>query len=670
MSSQEKKDRFILQAGILAAAGIICRIIGILYRSPLTGIIGDEGNGYYSSAYNIYTIILLVSSYSIPSAISKVIAGKLALKEYRNAHRVFYCALLYVVVIGGIASLFTFFGAGLLVQSNSVPVLRVFAPTIFFSGLLGVLRGYFQAHRTMFQTSVSQILEQILNAAVSIGAALLFISMVESSGDTVRAMYGAAGSALGTGFGVLTALLFMLAVYGLNRKMIRKRMKRDTAHPVESYSSIFKVIVSMVTPIILSTFIYNLSTSLNQTIYARIMEFIKGVEETEIATMYGIFAGKAVVIANIPIALASAMSAAMIPSISGAHATGDEKGAKAKVSVAIRTTMLISIPSAAGLIVLARPVTQLLFPQPASLEEASMLLRVLGVTVIFYALSTLTNAVLQAIGRVNLPVINAAAALVVQTAALVCMLLYTDCNLYALAFAMILYSFLMCLLNGWSVRRTLGYKQEVMKTFCKPVMAAILMGFACGGVYRGMYYLLPMNVPALALSIALGAAVYFAAVMALGAVDEGDLRRLPKGHLLVAVGRKCYLLREEIDGEEDDMDGEAAAALPAPDRKAKRPGKPGKKRVRRDAGGKKPGQGKTGERRAGSAGTQKGGPEKAGERREGRPGGKKRKKAGKEPLHPAGKGKKPEGSGSGTAEKPPVKRKNDVNVTKKRGEKP
>ena len=124
------KNSFIMQAGILAAAGIISRIIGLLYRSPLHRVIGDLGLGYYQSAYNYYTIILLISSYSIPSAISKVIAQKLAEKEFRNAHRLFHCALFYVLAVGGAASLFLFFGAGLFVGENAVPVLRTCAPTI------------------------------------------------------------------------------------------------------------------------------------------------------------------------------------------------------------------------------------------------------------------------------------------------------------------------------------------------------------------------------------------------------------------------------------------------------------------------------------------------------------------------------------------------------------
>ena len=187
------KNNFIMQAGILAAAGIISRIIGLLYRGPLQSVIGNLGLGYYQSAYNYYTIILLISSYSIPSAISKAIAQKLGEKEYRNAHRLFH----------GIASLFLFFGAGLFVSGAAVTVLRTFAPTIFVYGILGVLRGYFQAHKSMAQTSVSQILEQIANAVVSVGAAYLLIQMfmgtmevpADQAGRGGRATHGVPASA-------------------------------------------------------------------------------------------------------------------------------------------------------------------------------------------------------------------------------------------------------------------------------------------------------------------------------------------------------------------------------------------------------------------------------------------------------------------------------------------
>lgn len=545
MPKSNKKDGFIMQAGILATAGIIVRIIGILYNSPLTAIIGDEGNGYYTNAYNIYTIILLVSSYSIPSAIAKVIAQKLAIREYRNAHRIFVCALLYVLVIGGIASLFVFFCADLLASGNSAMVLRVLSPTIFFYGILGVLRGYFQAHKTMMQTSVSQILEQIINAAVSIGMAYVFIQMVSEESGTTRAIYGAMGGAIGTGAGVLVALLFMWGVYGMNRKMIHRRIDRDHSANEDSYGAILKMIMLVVTPFILSTFVYNASTSVNQTLYMRIMMHIKGIAEAEAASLYSALA-KAVKVSNIPIALASAMSAAILPGIAGDFSQGKLKEARTKVSKAMRMTMLISIPAAVGIGILAEPIMWVLYPQPDSIVMASRLLMVLAASVVFYAMSTLSNAVLQGVGKLNAPVINAAISLVIQTALLFVLLMYTDLGLYSLAIVTVLYSLLMCIFNGLSVRKQLHYKQEWDKTFLRPIVASLVMGIVVYGVYQGLYYVTANNLISLAAAICIGGGLYFVLIIKWRVLGEAELKGFPKGAFLVSIARKTGLIKTEV----------------------------------------------------------------------------------------------------------------------------
>lgn len=543
MGEKNKNNSFIMQAGILAAAGILCKIIGILYRSPLTSIIGDLGNGYYSTAYNIYAIILLVSSYSIPSAISKVIAQRLALREYKNAHRIFRCSLLYVIIVGGIASLFTYFGAGLLVEEHSVTVLRIFAPTIFFSGLLGVFRGYFQSHKTMVQTSISQILEQIANAVISILAAYLLMKSVSGTDTTEQAIQGAMGSAMGTGSGVLIALLFMVCMYLLNRKVIQRRIAKDESTSLLSYRQIFGLIIFMVTPVILSTFIYNFSTSLNQTIYTNVMKNIDGFTSEQIAISYGIFSGKAVVISNIPIAIASAISAAMIPNISGTYAREDMKATNRLIERAIRSTMMIAIPAAVGLFVLAKPVVTLLFPQPDSIELATMLLRGLCVTVVFYSLSTLTNAILQGIGKVNKPVGNAASALVVQTIVLVVLLLVTDWNLNCLVIATIVYSFLMCVFNQRSVYKALGYQNEYMKSYVMPFLVSVFMGAVAWGVYQGCNAIIGSNVISLMIAIGLAVIAYFAGILKTGVVSAKELESMPKGKLLASIARKLRLVQ-------------------------------------------------------------------------------------------------------------------------------
>ncbi len=543
MARKSSKNNYLKQAGILAVAGIICRIIGILYRSPLTSIIGDEGNGYYTSAYNIYTIILLLSSYSIPSAVSKIIASKLALKEYRNAHRIFRCALIYVCVIGGAASLFTLFGAELFLEGEAAVVLRVFSPTIFLSGFVGVLRGYFQAHGSMIQTSFSQILEQILNAVISILAANLLIDLVTSKSTTAQAIYGAAGSALGTGSGVVAALLFMLFVYAINRKMIYTRIAKDRHRYVDSYGDILRGMLSTVTPIIMSTFIYNFSTSFNQTVYSKVMIYARGLSLSQTATSYGIFAGKAMVIINIPIALASSLSSAMIPTISASSALGDQAATRRKVVNAMWTTMLIAIPSAVGLAVLAKPIMQLLFPQKDSLDMAAKLLAMIAVTVVFYSLSTLSNGILQGIGQVKLPVRNAAIALAVQTVLLVVLLMFTELDLYALVICLIVYSFMMCVLNSISVRHCIGVGENFKTMFLMPAIAAAIMGAAAKGTYMGMQVFVSSNIICLVPSLLVAVIVYFVAALMIGAVGREQLLNLPKGQLIVRVAEKCHLLR-------------------------------------------------------------------------------------------------------------------------------
>ena len=539
--TKERKDNFVVQAGILAMAGIIVRIIGLLYRSPLAEIIGDEGNGYYSFAYNIYTIILLISSYSIPSAIAKVMAQRIAFGEYRNAHRLFRCALLYVVVVGLIGSGVAYFCAPFLVVENAVPVLRIFAPTIFFSGLLGVLRGYFQAQRTMVPTSVSQILEQILNACVSVFAAWLFIHLMSGNDTTQKAIRGASGSAIGTGCGVVAALLFMLFIYLRRRKSIMEEIANDQTEHEESYKELFKVILLVVTPFILSTFIYNLSTSLNQTIYSELMMSVKNMSEETVATMYGIFAGKSVVITNIPIAFGSAMAAALIPGVSAAYAKKNMEASRSKVNLAIKVTMLISIPSSVGLFVLAHPIVKLLFPQKASLDTAVAVLRVLAISVVFYGLSTLTNAVLQGIGKVNLPVWHALAALIVQVVVLVVLLVFTDMNLYALAIANICYSLLMCILNSRAVNKYLEYKENAMQTFVRPFFAAACMGLVAYGVYFVFALMMDERI-ALIPALLVAVIVYFIFVIKFRAVTEEELRAIPKGTKLVVAAKRLRLL--------------------------------------------------------------------------------------------------------------------------------
>ena len=544
-----------MQAGILAMASMIVRVIGLLYRAPLTAIIGDEGNGYYGTAYNIYTIILMVSSYSMPSAISKLMAQKLAVGEYRNANRVFRCALTYGVLVGLVGSGLLFFGARFLVPDVAVCVLQVFAPTVFLFGILGSMRGYFQARGSMVPTSVSQILEQLANAVVSIAAAWLLMQTAVGADPTRRAQLGAMGSALGTGAGVLIALLFMVFCFRRSKEGRKAEILSDATGKEEKYRIFLRDTVLVITPFMLSGVIMNLTTSLNQTIYMRMLIDLKGAGETATTTLYGIFSNKAVVISNIPISIATAVSSAIIPGISAAYARRDETGARRQVGNAIRITSIVAIPSAVGLAVLARPITMLMFPQMESLELASSLLSLLAVTVIFYSISTITNAALQSIGRMNLPLVSAGIALVVQTVVLVLLLRFTDLDVRALVLVSILYSVMIFAVNQYYLRRFLGIRQDVRRDYLQPLVCAALMGAAAKAVYylvsmaaepvenlpKGFYF---RNLAATAAALLAAVLVYGYTMVRSGTVRRKDLLSMPKGQLLVRLMEKLHWLPE------------------------------------------------------------------------------------------------------------------------------
>lgn len=303
------------------------------------------------------------------------------------------------------------------------------------------------------------------------------------------------------------------------------------------------MILQVVLPFIMSTAIYNLSSSLNNKLYSDIMMKFRHAAENLVAADYGVFNGRAMKISNIPIAFSSAMAAAIIPTVSQLVARRQLADARDKTAQAVKTIMLISIPSAVGLFALAKPITWLLFPDEDTIELATRILMALSVSIIFYALSTLSNSILQGIGRVNTPIVNAAIALLLQTAVLVLILCFTDLGIYGVVTATIVYSGLMCVLNQMSMHKALGYRQEIMNTFIIPLIASAFMGAIARVLYEILLMLTGSIIVSAVPSIAVAVAVYFSLVILFKGVTEEELRSMPKGHLLVRVAKKCRLMR-------------------------------------------------------------------------------------------------------------------------------
>ncbi|KAB1439582.1 putative polysaccharide biosynthesis protein [Candidatus Galacturonibacter soehngenii] len=548
MGKRRSESNFIIQGSILAIASVICRLIGIIYRIPLTNIIGNEGNGYYSCAFEVYSIMLLLSSYSLPVAVSKLVSARLAKGEKRNAYRIYKGALIFAGIAGITVSVITYFGADFLAgtlmsQPMSSLALKILAPTLVLSAIMGVLRGYFQGLGTMIPTVFSQIIEQIVNAGVSVAAAFYLFSYGQKLDallftESYAPAYGAAGGTLGTGAGVLFGLLFLLFLALMYKQVINRQIRRDRTRYNESYSDIFLILILTIVPVILSTAIYNINSIIDQGVFNKIM-MIQGNASNDIAELYGVFTGKYKLLTNVPLAIANALAASTVPTLSRALAEGKEHVAVRKISTSIRFTMIIVIPCAVGLTVLASPILQLLFHD--SSELPARLLQIGSISTVLYALSTLTNGILQGLNHMNIPVRNAVISLILHLVALVIMLGVFKWGIYAVVFGNIIFALIMCILNGVAIRKVVDYEQEIKSTFVIPGIAAIFMGVVVYLIYFALFKVVSNSISTL-LAIIIGGIVYFILLVALKGVAREDLERIPKGYILISIVEKFHLM--------------------------------------------------------------------------------------------------------------------------------
>lgn len=548
--SRGKESNFVVQGSILAIASIVVRIIGIVYRIPMINIIGDEGMGYYGTAFNVYNIALLLSSYSLPLAVSKMVSARLANKQYRNAERIFRAALGYATVVGAFTAAVIWFGADFFASKvffmpYAAFALKTLAPTVWIMAYLGVFRGYFQGRGTMVPTACSQVFEQIINAIVSVAAgsylfneALKVEILKNEIGTGYSNAWGAAGGTIGTGSGALTALLFLLLLFSGYKKISVRQIKKDRSGNLESYGEITRILFFTVVPVIVSSAIYNVNSVIDNGLLAA--NFYSLGREEQFASDWGVYTGKYHLLINVPMAVSNALSSSLIPSVSRAVAEGDKKKIRARITAAIRFSMLIAIPSTVGLTVLAGPINNLLFSGDNSLSIQMTLYG--SIAVIFYSLSTVSNAILQGIDKMHLPIIHALTALVLHIGVLEVMALVMDLGIYSMVYANIAFALIMCILNHWAIHRTIGYHQEIKKTFAIPTISAAVMGVCTFGAYKMIYMLLKSNAIATLLSILAAVAVYGVLLIKLKCLNEEELRQMPAGTRLLGIFKKVHLM--------------------------------------------------------------------------------------------------------------------------------
>ena len=536
------KYSIIKQGSILAAASIIVRIIGLLYRIPMANIIGEKAMGIYSAAFEVYNILLILSSYSMPMAVSKLVSIKFNKNEYKNGYLYFCYSMIFSCALGGLASVSLFSNASWIEKNflnnySGISIsLKILAPTILIVSIMGVLRGFFQGSGNMIPTAISQIFEQVINALVSVGAAIYLVELYSEINEI--SAWGAAGGTLGTCIGATCGLLIVLFIMFKNFPQFYLKVKLDTQKPEKVINS-YIIIIMTIIPIILSQTIYQISGVIDITLFNNILGR-KAILGIQISTMQGSYSTLYKILISVPIAISTAFASSIIPSIAASYANKKMDELRVKVDKAILFNMNISIPSTLGLMAFGSPILQLLFPS-YDIDLGKNMLLLGSCAVMFYSYSTTTSTVLQGINKMKIPVLNSLIALIIHVFIIYSCLQFTNMNVYALVIGNIVFPIIVMLLNTIYLRKYLKYNCRVKKMFVIPLLSATTMAFLGRMIYYILMQLTKRNSISLIVSIFISIVIYFFMVIKLQGIREEEILEFPGGATLKKMFNSIHL---------------------------------------------------------------------------------------------------------------------------------
>ncbi len=533
---------FVKGALILGTAGLLSRFLGAGLRVFLAAIMGDEGIGLYQMAYPIYTTLLAISTAGIPIAVSKLVAENIAEKDYNGAYRVFRTSFLILTFLGAVFSLLMYLGANFFVENiakdpRAYYSLVSISPAIFLVAIMSALRGFFQGQQNMMPTALSQLVEQVSRIGVVVFLVLMLIP--------VSLEFAAAGAAFGAVAGALMGLLVLVFIYLRYRGDFRLKMMEQPVDRSFSFLQVIYRILALSLPITLGSLVIPLINLLDLSVVP--LRLAAAGFSTEHATaLYGQLTGMANSVIQFPIILVIALAMSLVPAISEAHTLQNSTLIRSRTEIALRVTLLFSIPASAGLFVLAEPTTVVLFDN----LSAAYPLSILSFGIIFLALYTSTSGILQGMGRPMDPVKNMLLGAAVKLLLSWFLTAEPQINIGGAAFSTVAGFMVASLLNVRRVSVLTRCRLQFGEMFLKPLGASILMAAAAMLIYRMLFALVVVQFSermaqgvALFSSIALSAAVYVLVLFLIGGVRREDLQAIPRlGPFLIKVARRFRLM--------------------------------------------------------------------------------------------------------------------------------
>lgn len=532
---EKSKHSFVKGALILTIAGIISKILGAIYRIPLGQIITSEGMAYHQTAYDLYILMLTFSSYSIPTAISKLVSEKLEEGRKDEAHKIFKVAMWLLGTIGLILSVVLYMNAKAFSQAFKNPdsylaVLAV-SPAIFTVSISGAFRGYFQGMQNMTPSAVSQVTEQISRVLVGFLLAYLLLPM----GYKVSA----AGAIFGTSVGGFVSFITLYIIYSKNKTRIKVELMDYAGRKTESSVSIINRIIKFSLPIMIGGSIMPIMNLLDTFI---VMDRLQaaGFNQITATKLFGQLKGMATSFVNVPQVFTISLAASLVPSISESMVRKDMEAVRRKTQLALKMSLLLGLPAAMGLFILAGPIMQMFYPNET--ESLGIALKYVSSAVIFLTMVQTMTGILQGMGKERIPVINMIIGALVKAVVSYILTSMPLLNINGAALGTVM---------GYAVAAVLNYKAlvkyqkkelKILSISIKPAIATAAMTIAAYFSYKWIYQIIESNKIATLGAILLAVIIYGVVIILIKGVTKEELDSAPGGKRLSKMLRKKGLI--------------------------------------------------------------------------------------------------------------------------------
>lgn len=526
---KEKKQSFMQGIMTLMFSQVLIKILGLIYKLYLTNKegFGDAGNAIYNSGFQIYALLLTISSIGVPNAVAKLISEKLSVGNTRGAQKIFRVAFAFFGMVGFFSSVLLFVGSDFFANvwlqiPEAKLTLMILAPSIFFESLISVLRGYFNGHENMKPMAKSQTIEQLTKTIFTVAIVEIICFTMGHQGTTETM---AAGANLATTIATLVSFIYLFYLYSKKIKFDREK-KVKTYYKIERVIDIVKKIIIIAMPLTFSAILGSLNRNIDSVTVVRGLKTFMTEEQAKI--QYGILSGKIDTLVVFPLSFNIAFATALIPAISAAKAKGDIKNIEKRISFSTLVTILIGLPCSVGMMIFAKPILEMLFPNASSGE---FLYRISSMSIIFITVEQTVNGALQGLGKVNVPVISLAIGVFVKLI-LNLILVKIEPNVFIFggvagaALATVICHVISMSISFFVLKRNINLKFNILKFIIKPVIASSIMGISGFYIYNFLKSIIMQNI-AIILAIIFAIVIYIISLIIVKIFNKDELYMLP-----------------------------------------------------------------------------------------------------------------------------------------------